>query len=210
MRRRYVPIAGVIACLLAGAALLALAVDTARSQDALANGDVRYRGTPEGDLWNTDSLLPAGVARLVLGTEDDLAYRHAVQAFRLSHPETPGISDPNLVVFRNEATAELTHVLQHAKDPGRRSAAANLLGVLSYSDAVYDYTNRGRFIANASRRFQQAIGFDPANADAKYNLELTLALAKGIGLTESGGGTNPSPGGKGSKGAGAGDPGSGY
>jgi hypothetical protein len=210
VRRLYVRIAATLACALLGCALLVLAVDASRWSDALASGDLRYRGGPEGDLWQPDRLAPGNLVSTALGIRDDLTYRRSFQLFRLSHPEQPGVSDPNLVVYRNEATSELTEIAQHSKDPLRRSAAANLLGVLSYSDAVYDYANRGRLIANAARRFQQAIAFDPTNADAKYNLELALALSKGIGLTESGGGTNPSPGGKGSKGAGAGEPGSGY
>jgi hypothetical protein len=210
LKRLYFRIACAIACALAGSAFLVLAVDASRWDDTLASGDLRYRGGPEGDLWQAAELAPGNLVRTTLGIQDDLAYRRAFQVFRLSHPEQPGVSDPNVVVFRNEATSDLTEIVQHAKDPQRRAAAANLLGVLSYSDAVYDYTNRGRMIANASRRFQQSIAFDPGSADAKYNLELTLALAKGIGLTESGGGTNPSPGGKGSKGAGSGEPGSGY
>jgi len=210
VKRRYLHVAGVVACALAGLVLLVLAVDANRWHDALASGDLSYRGSPEGVLWSPDRLAPGDLVGTALGIGDDLAYRRAFQAFRLSHPEQPGISDPNLVVSRNEATSDLTEIVQHESDRARRAAAANLLGVLSYSDAVYDYSNRGRLIGNASRRFQQAIAFDPGNADAKYNLELTLALAKGIGLTESGGGTNPSPGGKGSKGAGTGEAGTGY
>jgi hypothetical protein len=209
-RRQYLRIGAAFVCALVGCALLVLAVDASRWSDALASGDLRYRGGPEGELWQRDQLAPGDVMPTALGIRDDLAYRRAFQLFRLSHPERPGVSDPNLVVFRNEAISELTEIVQHSKDRLRRSAAANLLGVLSYSDAVADYTNRGRLIANAARRFQQAIAFDPTSADAKYNLELALALSKGIGLTESGGGANPSPGGKGSKGAGAGEPGSGY
>jgi hypothetical protein len=210
VKRRFARIAGALVCFVAGITLLLLAADAARWQDAFAADDVRYRGTPESGLWAPDRLAPLGLAGTALGVEDDVAYRRALRAFRLSHPEAPSISDPNLVVFRNEATAQLTDLVEHAKDTWRRSAAANLLGVLSYSDAVSDYTNRQRLITNAISRFQQAITFDPENAEAKYNLELAGALARGIEPTEGGGGTNPSPGGKGSKGAGAGDPGSGY
>jgi hypothetical protein len=206
----YAQIAAVVACALVGPVLLVLAVDAHRWGDALASGDVRYLGAPEGQSWNASPLAPGHLVPALLGIQDDLAYRRAFQTFRLSHPEQPGVSDPNLVVYRNESTSELTEIVQHAKDPGRRGAAANLLGVLSYSDALSDYTNQGRLIATAARRFQQAIGFDPGNADAKYNLELTLAHARGIKLAEGGGGANPTPGGKGSKGAGAGNAGSGY
>ena len=210
MSRRILRIATPVACFLAGLLLIVLAADASRWATAFDVDDVRYRGTPEAELWSPDRVLPGGVVRTALGVNDDLAFRQALRAFRNAHPETPGVSDPALVVSRNEATAELTDIVEHAQDPFRRSAAANLLGALNYADAIYDVANRGKLISNASSRFQQAIGFDPSNADAKYNLQLALALSRGLALSESGGGTNPSPGGKGSRGAGAGDPGSGY
>jgi hypothetical protein len=113
-------------------------------------------------------------------------------------------------VNRNDATAWLTDIVQGDSSDERRSAAANLLGVLSFSDAVADYSNRGRLLASSASRFRQAIALDPENDDAKHNLELTLSRSRGLELAESGGGTNPSPGGKGAKGAGAGEAGSGY
>ncbi len=149
-------------------------------------------------------------ARSVLGVRDDILFRRALRAVRLSHPETPGFSDPTFVIHRNDASAWLTDVVQRDGDPLRRSAAANLLGVLSFADAIADYTNRGKLLASAIERFRQAIALDPANDGAKFNLELALSRSRGLELTEAGGGTAPSPGGKGSKGAGAGDPGSGY
>jgi hypothetical protein len=146
----------------------------------------------------------------VLAVDDDILFRRAIRAVRLSHPELPGFSDPSYVLNRNEATAWLTDIVQKDEDFRRKSAAANLLGVLSFADAIADYTNRGKLLASSTGRFRQAIAFDPGNDEAKFNLELTLSRSKGLELTEAGGGTNPSPGGKGAKGAGAGDPGSGY
>jgi hypothetical protein len=210
MRRHLRRVAPVLGCLLAGSLLLFLAVSATRWQDALASGDSRYRSAPDGRLWDPGRLAVGSISKLALGIDDDLAFRHAVQSFRLSHPEQPANSNPALVVYRNEATVELTDIERHAKDPEWRSTAANLLGVLSYSDAVYDYVHRTRLLANAAQRFQQAIAFEPDNEDAKFNLELTLGLSRGMRLAENGGGANPAPGGKGSKGAGAGDPGSGY
>jgi hypothetical protein len=208
--RRFLPFVAIAACLVVGAVLIALAVDVNRWRGDMETSDVVYRGAPQSDLWHPATLAPAGLTSAILGVGDDVAYRRAVRAFRLSHPEAPSVSDPSLVLERNDAIVRLTYIVLHDRNSGRRSMAANLLGILNYSDAVYDYTNRATLISNAAQRFGQSIGFDPANDDAKYNLELTQALARGIGLSESGGGTNPSPGGKGSKGAGAAEPGSGY
>ena len=208
--RRYRTIAGAAACLVVGTLLVLFGVDVARWGAALHDGDVAYRAAPEGNLWTAHTLLPAKFSRSALGIGDDIAYRQALRAFRLAQVSSPIISDPSVIVQRNDATVRLADIVLHSSDPARRSAAANLLGAIDYSDAVADYTNRTRLIVDASDRFTQAIAFDPANDDAKYNLELTLALGRAQGLSESGGGTNPAPGGKGSKGAGAGAPGTGY
>lgn len=210
MRRHLLTGAAVVACLVVGVGLLLLALDVARIRAAFPAGDVRYRSAPAEALWSPDELVPAGVARRLLAVDDDIVLRRAVRGVRLSHPETPGFTDPEYVVNRNEATAWLTDIVQGDDDRARRAAAANLLGVLSFADAVSDYENRGKLLASAAGRFRQAIGFDPSSEEAKFNLEMALSSSRGLELSESGGGTNPSPGGKGARGAGAGDPGSGY
>ncbi len=208
--RRYLPAAAIAACFVVGVVLVLMGADVASWRSTMRSDDVTYRAAPQGDLWSPRTFLPTSLTRTLLGVGDDIAYRHALQSFRLAHVESPVISDPALIVYRNDATVRLTDIVDHGSDPLRRSEAANLLGAIAYADALGDYTNRAKLIVNASQRFGQAITFDPTNDDAKYNLELTLALGKATGLSESGGGANPAPGGKGSKGAGAGDAGSGF
>lgn len=208
--RHAVTVALVAACVVGALVAFLLAIDVATTNAALRDDDVRYRATPNERLWSPRQLVPGGVAATLLASDDDVLFRRALRATLLSHPETPGFSDPSYVVNRNDATAWLTDLVQHDGTAARRSSAANLLGVLSFSDAIADYSNRGRLLASAAGRFRQAIALDPANEDAKHNLELTLSRSKGLELSESGGGTNPSPGGKGAKGAGAGEAGSGY
>ena len=210
MRRHALTVAAVAGCLVLGTLLLLLALDVARLRSALPADDVRYLGQPEQRLWEPDEIVPGGLARTMLAVDDDIRFRQAVRGVRLSHPEMPGFSDPSYVVHRNEATAWLTDIVQQDDDPKRQSSAANLLGVLTFADAVADYTNRGRLLEGATGRFRQAINLDPANDEAKHNLELTLSRSRGLELSEAGGGNAPSPGGKGATGAGAGDPGSGY
>jgi hypothetical protein len=210
VRRHALTAAAVLACLAVGAALLVLALDVSRLESALADDDVGYRSSPEETIWEPEELVPVGIARRLLAADDDILFRKALRGVRLSHPETPGFSDPAYVVNRNEATAWLIDIVQRDDDDSRRSHAANLLGILSFADAIADYENRGRLLEGAAGRFRQAIAFDPGNEDAKFNLELTLSRSQGLELSESGGGTAPSPGGKGARGAGAGDPGSGY
>jgi len=202
--------AGVAACLVGAVIVFLLALDVASTSAALRDDDIRYQALPEEHLWSPGERVPGGLAAALLGVEDDVLFRRALRATRLSHPEQPGFSDPSYVVNRNDASAWLTDIVQHDPSDGRKAAAANLLGILSFSDAIADYTNRGRLLASAAGRFRQALSLDPENDDAKQNLELTLSRSKGLELTESGGGTNPSPGGKGARGAGAGEGGSGY
>lgn len=202
--------AAVGACLVGAVFAFLLALDVATTSAALRDDDVRYQVVPEARLWSPEERVPGGLAKALLGVEDDVLYRRALRATRLSHPESPGFSDPSYVVNRNDASAWLTDIVQHDSSDERRSSAANLLGVLSFSDAIADYSNRGRLLASAAGRFRQAIALDPGNEEAKHNLELALSRSKGLELSESGGGTNPSPGGKGARGAGAGEGGSGY
>jgi hypothetical protein len=200
----------VLSCLVVGVGLLLLALDVARLRTAFAADDVRYRSAPGGTLWQPREVVPGGAAKSLLDVNDDILFRQALRGVLLSHPEMPGFSDPAYVVHRNEATAGLTDIVQKGDDPSRRSAAANLLGVLTFADAIADYENRGKLLDSSVGRFRQALSFDPGNDDAKFNLELALSGSQGLELAEAGGGTSPSPGGKGARGAGAGDPGSGY
>lgn len=210
MRRRILLAVLVAACVAGGVASLLLAADVAATRQALADDDVRYRTAPEQGLWTPVELVPGGVARSLLGVRDDLLFRRALRAVRLSHPELPGFSDPAFVLHRNDASAWLVDVVQKDERLERRSAAANLLGVLSFADAIADYQNRAKLLEAAGGRFRQAVSLDGSNEEAKVNLELTLSRSQDFELSEAGGGTAPSPGGRGSKGAGAGDPGSGY
>jgi hypothetical protein len=210
LRRYGVPAVGVAACLVGAVVAFLLAFDVWTVTTTLRDDDIRYRAAPAGDLWNPRQLVSHGVATAVLGVDDDLAYRRAVRAVRLSHPELPGYSEPTALDNRNEATTMLTRIVERDPSDARKSAAANLLGVLSFSDAIADYTNRERLLTSATSRFRQAIELDPGNRDAKLNLELTLSGSKALKLSEAGGGTNPTAGGKGAKGAGAGEAGSGY
>ena len=210
MRRRVLLVVLVLGCVVAGVASLLLAADVAATRAALSDDDVRYRTAPEQELWSADELVPGGVARRLLGIDDDLLFRRALRAVRLSHPEMPGFSDPAFVLHRNDASAWLVDVVQGDESLERRSAAANLLGILSFADAIADYQNRAKLLEAAGGRFRQAVSLNPTNEVAKVNLELTLSRTRDFELSEAGGGTDPSPGGRGARGAGAGDPGSGY
>jgi hypothetical protein len=209
--KRIAMAVGAVVCLALAAVFILLAVDIGRWSEAMAADDVRYRAEPESeDLWQPDTVLPFGVAARVLGTRDDVAFREAVRALRLSRLDLGITSDPELALRRGEARARLQQVAGEDGDPIRRSRATNLIGVIGFASSLSEARDQAAFIADAVAAFQTAIELDPDNREAKANLELALQRGRTIQPTESGGGPNPSPGGSGAKGAGAGDPGSGY
>jgi hypothetical protein len=209
--RRAALLVGAAASLALAVALTFLAVDVSRWPGALKSGDARYRVAPsERDLWALDELTPRRLARDLLGIDDDLAYRRAVRALRLGRVEGHAVTDPRLALLRSDAQARLAKIVEADGDGGRRSAAANLLGVHALVSLVAEERDRATLQAVAVSSFKKAIALDPSNEDAKYNLELSLQRGQQLRIGEPAGGGNPSPGGRGTRGAGTGDPGSGY
>ena len=204
---------GALLCVGLALALGLLALDVTRGRDALPNGDVQYRITPERTgLWRASTFVPFDLAAGLIGTEDDVELRRAVRSVRLARLDDPtaSVSDPQLALLRNDAQARLDAIVAGGADARQKSRAAGLLGVLGLARLVSETQDRVALLSATVANLQLAIALDPSNDDAKHNLELALQRSRGIQLTEGAGGQNPSPGGSGSSGAGAGDPGSGY
>jgi hypothetical protein len=200
-------------CLVLALGLGLLALDVHRSQAAIASGDVDYRISPETrGLWTASTVVPFDLAESLLGTEDDVALRHAVRSMRLARLDdlSASVSDPDIALVRNDAQARLDAIVGGTGSAKQKSRAAGLLGAMGLARLVLETQDRVALLGSAVANLQLAIALDPGNDEAKYNLELALQRARGIQLTEGAGGQNPSPGGSGSSGAGAGDPGSGY
>jgi hypothetical protein len=209
--KRAALLLGAAASLALAVALAFLATDVSRWSEAMNAGDARYRADPdEPGLWRPDELAPQRLARDVLALDDDLAYRRAVQHLRLARLEGPSVTDPNLSLLRSDAQARLLEIVESDGDRTRRSAAANLMGVVALVSLVAEEQDRAVLLGAAIRSFRRAIALDPSNEDAKYNLELSLQRGRELQLSEAAGGRDPAPGGRGSRGAGTGDPGSGY
>ena len=194
------------------AVLLGLfAVDVSRWNDAFASGDVRFRSSPADErLWRPSEVAPFAVGRRALAVQDDVDFRQAVRALRTADLEDAVISDPEVAIRRNEAQARLEAVVVRDSDNARRSRAAGLLGVLGLARFVYETQEREALLSATIANLTLAIALDPANDEAKYNLELAYQRGRGLELSEASAGSNAAPGGQGSKGAGAGQPGSGY
>ena len=209
--RRTALAAGALVSIALAVMLTLFALDVSRWNDAFASGDVRFRGSPTDEqLWQPSELAPFDVGRKALAVQDDVDFRQAVRALRTAELEDAVISDPEVAIRRNEAQARLEAVVVRDADNSRRSRAAGLLGVLGLARFVYETQEREALLSATIANLTLAIALDPANDEAKYNLELAYQRGRGLELTEASAGSNAAPGGQGSKGAGAGQPGSGY
>jgi hypothetical protein len=173
MMRLRVILAGVA---LAGAALLLLLATDVRGWSArFAADDLRYRANPvPGDLWKPQQVAPFGLARDILGINDDIKYRRALRSFRLGRPLESNLYSVKISTLRAEAQVQMAEVADHGNDLARRSQAANLLGVLGFAMAARDLDLRDTFLRDAVASFRQAIALDPTNDDALFNLEFAL------------------------------------
>jgi hypothetical protein len=174
--------AGVAAILCAGVAavLVLLAVDVHTWQTTLTRDDIRFRAMhSHRSLWQPQTTLPGDPARQLLGLDDALAYRHAVQLFWFSRVGSDPETRQDLPTTRAEAQQDLQSIEDSAQTRGERSSAANLLGVIVVtSPLVTDPQAQAATLKHAAEFFQQAISIDPGNYDAKQNLQLVLLLKK--------------------------------
>jgi hypothetical protein len=208
--KRAAMVTGAVVCLALAAFLSLLALDVARRDRSFQADDVLFRvGKLRDDRWQPTEIVPFGAARALLAVNDDLAYRRALQLVRRAHPRTVTYEQSKLVGLRAVAQIQLGVVLRRDDDAKRRSAAANLLGVLALSLAAIDDSLRPTLLTNAAADFRRAARFDPESDDAKYNLELALDTL----VASGGGGTQRTQGGRTfnqGRGAGSGREGTGY
>ncbi len=204
-RRRLLLAAAVALVLVAAAFLAALAVAVFADERSLAATDVglsrpgassRAVDRPGGPL--------AGTAGTLLGTGDDWKYREALGLFADLELQPPGAPEGE-VSAHGQVEALLSEVADDTADPQRAAAAANLAGVLYVQDAELDRTARSRFLQLGLESFREAVRLDPANGEAKLNLELLVRL---LATSAVGGGDDS--GSQGSTGAGSSPGGSGY
>lgn len=172
-----------LAVLLAGIAtvLALLAIDARAWQTTVTRDDLRFRAMPaHTGLWKPPTVLPGDPAAKLLGTDRVVALRRALQYFwytRIgSNPEVRQDSP----ALRASAQERILSLVGNAPNPGQRSSAANLLGVLVVTTPVpgRDTDAIAHVLTRAAQYFQLAIAIDPANFDAKQNLELVLRLQR--------------------------------
>ena len=171
---RYVRILGAVVCLAAAVFLLLFAIDARDWGKRMASDDLRFTANPlPPSLWHPVEVAPFGLARDVLGINDDISYRRAVRLFRLGRP-LEDLTQRSFESLRAQAQVALSDVESSGDDRARRSEAANMLGVLDLSLAVRDSTLATTFLADAIGNFRDAMALDDSNADARFNLEYAL------------------------------------
>lgn len=203
------PAAGVVAVaalVLAAAVLVALAADVLRWDRQIRDGDIAY-GAGAAASWEPDTLFPRGVSSSLLGVEDDVAYRHAVDRFWRSEPRNP-IRVFEDVTRRSAAERVLGQTFVDDGNRTRRSRLAVLRAALMLEEARNSPTQRQVFVRRAIEQLERAVILDPANDTAIYDLELALKLLRASGSGVAGGGDTRSP--LPSPGAGAATSGSGF
>ncbi len=197
------------ALVLVAVVLALLAADLRAEEDALASGDARYASTPGRAEWRASSVLPAGAARRLLATEDDVAAREALRGFRATAFRR-GRLDNAVQVAADRADAEVAlGEVARSDDVDKASQALTLLGVLAFSDFARSGRNSAGLADAAVSAFDAAVRLDPDNEAAKYDLELALEALQARGVRiEPGSGSGI--GSTGRRGGGGGTPGNGY
>ena len=181
MRLRRLPRAPLVtvACLAAAALLVLFALDVRGWPRALTHDDLRFRALHSHvGLWHSQARLPGDPARALLGLGEPVAYRRALQLFWYSRIGSDPETRRDLPAIRAEAQNALAGLLGSGRTAHERSTAANLLGVLTVTTPAADTETQTQTLVRAAQYFQLAIADDPANAEAKLNLELVLRLKR--------------------------------
>jgi hypothetical protein len=208
--------------MLAAAAVLALfARDALHWQRAMRDADARSAlGYVPPAAWRSDSTLPSGLVRRVLGIDDDLDFRRAISGALPSFSETPSLLRRSST--RAIVESALTRIARNDPDPKRAAIAADDLGALFYfdpptpADAQNPYENPAAGSPSggetptqkALSEFIEAVRLDPSDAIAQLNLETALRGTQQLPTTR-----NPRAGAgesRGAKGSGSRSPGHGY
>ena len=177
--RRMLPLL-VAAVLLGLATVLALlAVDVRAWQGRITRDDLRFRAERSHvGLWRSPAILPSDPARSLLGLDDGLAYRRAVQLFWFSRVGSSTGGQADLAALRVVAEERLQELSETAATAAERSNAANLLGVMAVTTSAADSPTQKATVARARQYFERAVVEDPTNYAAKLNLELALRLER--------------------------------
>lgn len=179
--RRAFPLVVAVVLLGLAAVLAVFATDVHAWQGRISRDDMRFRAERSRlGFWNSPAVLPGDPARSVLGLDDALSYRHALQLFWLSNVGASTAGQADLAQLRVVAEEQLQTLADSAATREERSTAANLLGVLAVTTSAADSPTQKATVERARHYFELAVVENPANYAAKLNLELTLRLEKPV------------------------------
>lgn len=164
---RHRPAVAALVLLALAGVLVVFALDVRTWQKTVQRDDLRFRASPTTtDLWSPATMLPGDPAGLVLSAGDTTEWRRALQSFWLARKALTPQAQQELPTLQTRAERALQRMIVDGRTAAERSDAANLLGVLSLTTAS----------PTPVEYFRQAIALDPANGQAKQNLELMLRL----------------------------------
>jgi hypothetical protein len=174
---------GIAALALAGVAvvLVLLATDVHAWQTTVSRDDVRFRALPaHRDLWRPPTVLPGDPASKLIGTGSTMDWRRALQYFWYARIGSNPEKHQDTPALRAAAQERVQALVESAPSARQRSKAANLLGVLVVTTPAVgqDQDAVTQILTRAAQYFQLAIAIDPANTNAKQNLELVLRLQR--------------------------------
>jgi hypothetical protein len=176
-REKLLVVASVIAVPLA-LVLVVLAIDLLRTPGWISEDDSRFASSPPrgSGLWNEPGMLATRARLGAVGVEDDLAYRRTVALFtRLRPGEADQGINPELEARWAKLQFDLTNQSRESPNPTLRSELQNLMGVTLLARYLYASPDqRNMLLSNAVGAFRTAAELDPANDDAKLNLELAM------------------------------------
>jgi hypothetical protein len=177
--RRVRPLVAALLLLAVAAVFALLAVDVRAWQATLRRDDVRFTALHSGQsLWRSPAILPGDPAEHLVGLGSALAYRRALQLFLITQVGVAHISSGSVSETRVSTENDLQTVADSANTGAERSRAANLLGVMTITTPSADSATQVQTLERAVAYFQQAVEADPANYQAKANLELVLRLER--------------------------------
>lgn len=177
--RHRAGVAALVLLVLAGVLAL-FAHDVRAWQTTVSHDDLRFQVDPSAArLWKPPSLLPGDPAGLALSTGTTTAWRHALQSFEYTRLGFDPQTNADSSTLDADTEKELQKLTTTASTAAERSDAANLLGVLVITTAQATAIGNNEGVAPQTLLqtvgyFQQAIVLDPANTEAKQNLELVL------------------------------------
>ena len=176
MTSRHLPLVGAAA--LVGLALLLalLARDIRAWNETIPEADRAFQVRPGAAVWEPDGLAIGGLSRALLGLDEDLRLREAAQTFRRSRPRAGLERRPKELSLGTSAQVAFGALQRGDHAVEIRSSAANELGILALADALADPTQAQTLSKRAVQKFTEAITLDPANEEARFNLELVLTL----------------------------------